>query len=397
MAIRTPIGEFQDPGSPVRRIPGEAPDEQPAEAIGLCLSGGGYRAMLFHLGAVWRLNELGMLRDLDRVSSVSGGSITAAVMGMNWSRLEFDAAGVGQGLRAAVVDPIRRLAGRTIDLPAVLRGLLTLGLSGSQAAPLYRRIFGAATLQDLPARPRFVINATSLQSGVLWRFTRAYMADYRVGRIPNPKTPLAVAVAASAAFPPFLSPVYLHTSPQDFLAGSGGDLARPPYTSRAVLTDGGVYDNLGLETAWKRCRTILISDGGGSSGPSPNPSAFWPLQTYRVLMTIDNQVGALRKRQAIDGFISHARQGTYWGIASHIDDYQLADAMPAPAADTQRLAAVATRLKALDSGVQERLINWGYAICDAAIRKHVDPGRPAPRGFPYPAAGVGEATGPRPG
>jgi NTE family protein len=390
MAIRTPIGEFQDPGSPVRRIPGEPPNEQPTEAIGLCLSGGGYRAMLFHLGAVWRLNELGMLRDLDRVSSVSGGSITAAVLGMNWSHLDFDAAGVGQGLRAAVVDPIRRLAGRTIDLPAVLLGLLRLGLAGGQTTPLYRQIFGAATLQDLPARPRFVINATSLQSGVLWRFTKAYMADYRVGRIPTPRTPLAVAVAASAAFPPFLSPIYLHLSPKDFLAGSGGDLTIPPYTSRAVLTDGGVYDNLGLETAWKRCRTILISDGGGSAGPQPNPSAFWPLQAYRVLITIDNQVGALRKRQAIDGFIAGARRGTYWGIASHIDDYHLPDAMRAPAAATEKLAAVGTRLKALDGSVQERLINWGYAICDAAIRKHVDPGRPVPAGFPYPAAGVGE-------
>src|SRR2546423_284953 len=83
------------------------------------------------------------------------------------------------------------------------RGLLKLARAGSQPAPLYGRIFGAATLQDLPARPRFVINSTSLQSGVLWRFTKAYMEDYRVGRIPHPRTPLAVAVAASSAFPPF--------------------------------------------------------------------------------------------------------------------------------------------------------------------------------------------------
>ena len=47
--------------------------------MALCLSGGGYRAMLFHVGALWRLNELGLLPRLDRVSSVSGGSITAGV------------------------------------------------------------------------------------------------------------------------------------------------------------------------------------------------------------------------------------------------------------------------------------------------------------------------------
>ena len=44
----------------------------------LCLSGGGYRAAIFHLGALLRLHELGVLRGLDLVSSVSGGSIASA-------------------------------------------------------------------------------------------------------------------------------------------------------------------------------------------------------------------------------------------------------------------------------------------------------------------------------
>src|SRR5712692_5994173 len=123
MAIRTPLGEFQDPASPVRRIPGEPVNEKPTEKIGLCLSGGGYRAMLFHLGALWRLNELAMIQGLDRVSSVSGGSITAAVLGMNWPRLEFNAYGVAEAFDSVVVIPIRALAARTIDLPAVLLGL----------------------------------------------------------------------------------------------------------------------------------------------------------------------------------------------------------------------------------------------------------------------------------
>lgn len=46
------------------------------QGIGLCLSGGGYRAMIFHLGALIRLNESGYLFQLKRISSVSGGSIT---------------------------------------------------------------------------------------------------------------------------------------------------------------------------------------------------------------------------------------------------------------------------------------------------------------------------------
>src|SRR4029079_5515854 len=46
----------------------------------LCLSGGGYRAALFHLGALRRLNELGVLARLDSISCVSGGSIIGAYL-----------------------------------------------------------------------------------------------------------------------------------------------------------------------------------------------------------------------------------------------------------------------------------------------------------------------------
>src|SRR5215470_16369132 len=95
--------------SPVTFI---APDagKGPQEGIALCLSGGGYRAMLFHLGSLWRLNEAGLLLKLDRISSVSGGSIVAGVLGMNWSRLDFDTEGVGQQFVQQVVSSIRALA-----------------------------------------------------------------------------------------------------------------------------------------------------------------------------------------------------------------------------------------------------------------------------------------------
>ena len=389
MAIRTPNGEWQDPGSPVRRIPTDPVQADPADGTALCLSGGGYRAMLFHLGALWRLNEFGFLPKIDRISSVSGGSITAGVLAMNWHKLDFDSSGIGQRFEEVVVKPIRGLAARTIDVPAILLGFLKLGLGGSQTAAFYKSVYDGATLQDIPDRPRFVINSTSLQSEVLWRFSKPYMWDYRVGKVPNPQVPLAVAVAASSAFPPFLSPLELRLQPQSFEPGTGTDLQKEPFTSRVRLTDGGVYDNLGLETAWKVCKTILISDACGSSGADPRPASFWPLQLIRVLMEIDNQVGSLRKRQAIDGFISKHRIGTYWGIASHIDDYGAAGSLPAPAAATQKLAGVATRLARLDEKTQQRLINWGYAICDVAIRRHVDPTLPAPTKYPYRKAGVG--------
>jgi Patatin-like phospholipase len=63
-------------------------------ALAICLSGGGYRAMLFHVGALRRLNEFGLLSVIDRVSSVSGGSITAAAAARAWPSLNFGGDGV---------------------------------------------------------------------------------------------------------------------------------------------------------------------------------------------------------------------------------------------------------------------------------------------------------------
>src|SRR5260370_41264574 len=113
----------QPPSSPVRWIPPDDPPQPPAPGIALCLSGGGYRAMLFHLGALWRLNELGYLPQLERVSSVSGGSITAAVLGLNWTRLAVDpVSGAGAAFHRAGGQPNRALAADTNLLPAVLKG-----------------------------------------------------------------------------------------------------------------------------------------------------------------------------------------------------------------------------------------------------------------------------------
>jgi NTE family protein len=251
-----------------------------------------------------------------------------------------------------------------------------------------RHLFRGATLQSLPDRPHFVINATNVQSGALWRFSKPYMADYRVGRVDKPTLSLATAVAASSAFPPVLSPVQIELEPGLVAAEEGSDLCREPYTTHLVLTDGGVYDNLGLETVWKRYETVLVSDAGGKLQPEEEPDEDWAQHSLRVLNLIDNQVRSLRKRQVIDAFKSGVRKGAYWGIRTDIADYGLASALAAPVARTLELANIPTRLKRMEPELQERLINWGYAVCDAALRRHVDAAIAPPRGFPYPAHGV---------
>jgi NTE family protein len=345
--------------------------------------------MLFHVGALWRLYETGYLSQLSRISSVSGGSITAGVLGLNWSNLRFAPAPVMADFTTHVVSPIQRLASKTIDAASVVSGVLLPGSVSDKVTAAYRKyVFGDATLQTLPDHPRFVMNATNVQSGVLWRFMKPYMRDYRVGEVCQPTVALAVAVAASSAFPPVLSPVSLEVDADAYTLNSGTDLQHEPYTTDVVLTDGGVYDNLGLETAWKRYDTILVSDAGGKTAAEAEPKHDWARHSYRVLNLIDNQVRSLRKRQLIASFINGDRKGAYWGIRTDISKYGLPNSLPCPLAQTLALAETPTRLNRLEPVVQEHLINWGYAVCDAAIRQHVDQSLAAPARFPYDG-GVG--------
>ncbi len=229
-----------------------------------------------------------------------------------------------------------------------------------------------------------------------------------VGLVENPKTELAVAVAASSAFPPFLSPVRLRLNHADYTPVKGGDLHKQPFTTNVILMDGGVYDNLGLEPILKRYDTVLVSDAGGKMQPDPKPKLTWGFQAFRVLSMMDNQVRALRKRDIIGMFVLRdqllkkepkpddevikiaTRKGTYWGAFTNIADYKLDDALKCPYDKTIKLAQLPTRLWTFSKKNQERLINWGYAVCDAAMRKHVDSTLTAPTNFPYPQAGVGD-------
>jgi NTE family protein len=184
-----------DPDSPVMDDEDRGGPDAVEDGIALCLSGGGYRAMLFHLGAIWRLNELGHLRKLAQVSSVSGGAIIAGLLGHVWDRLVFDpniGAASHETFVREIVEPIRCLAGTTLDLSAIAAGALlpTVTTSNRIEAAYDKHLFGGATLEQLPAErdrdgrrvaPCFLINATNVQTGALWRFSREYMGERSSG------------------------------------------------------------------------------------------------------------------------------------------------------------------------------------------------------------------------
>ena len=368
--------------------------KQPELGVGLALSGGGFRATLFHLGSLWRLNELGWLPKLTRITSVSGGSITAGVLGYRWKRLNFDDSGIATNFIEEIAVPLQEFCKRNIDVSAGLAGILRPFRSISQmVAREYRKhLFGKATLQDLPRDkegPRFIIYATNLQSGVSVRLSRPYLADYKIGRIDFPNIPLATAVAASSAFPPLLSPVILKTAGCSWKNMKGTQLFdQESFRSSLFLTDGGVYDNLGLEAIWDRYQTVLVSDAGSPLGVEAKPSKLWVSQAVRALGIMGEQTRALRKRWLIREFVDNIRKGAYWGIASHIDEYQLEDAMVKDTNATESLKEIRTRLNPFSDNEQGHLINWGYALTDAAMRRHVLAENVEPGSWPAPDHGL---------
>ncbi|WP_410601611.1 patatin-like phospholipase family protein [Amycolatopsis sp. lyj-90] len=341
------------------------------KGVGLALSGGGYRAMLFHTGALWRLNELGWLSKISTFSSVSGGSIAAGVLAHAWSDLKFEN-GAANNFYDEVVAPVRNLARTRLDIPVTLRAMaIPWRSAGEELARVYaKHLFGDCCLEDLdPAGPQFVFTATNLQDGALWWFFRQHG--------PHGNIPLATAVAASSAFPPMLSPVVIH----DPLSADAG--------KKIVLSDAGVYDNLGLDPVEGQCATVLVSDAGKRMKVKQKVPSDWGRQLLRVLDVIDNQVRELRRGALLKSYVEKDFAGTYWGTYVDLENFELADSLAAPVGLTHKLAETPTRLTKLPEVLQERLINWGYAACDAGMRKWVEPEAAAPAGFPFPAAGVG--------
>jgi NTE family protein len=356
--------------------------------VGLALAGGGYRAMLFDLGSLWRLNELGWLSKIDMITSVSGGSITNAVMAMQWKYLcWFD--GVAQNFESIIARPIINFADETIDAWAIGRGLISPDSSVSeQVARAYDRyLFRGTKLQDCGLAqapdhtPRFLFYATSLQTGVSVRIERKRLADYRVGEIPNPNLSMAKIVASSSAFPPFLSPSILDLDPSLWVRTEGADLFdNERFRSRMVLTDGGAYDNMGLQ-ALERCSTVIVCDAGAPLDAQTSPSPYWLGQTLRTMDIMTEQTRALRRRMLMDDFganlppgrslTGRRKRGVYWRLKTRIGDYGMPDALVADSERTAALQHVRTRLNRFTAREKGELVNWGYALADAAMRRYV--------------------------
>ena len=257
----------------------------PEATIGLALSGGGSRAIAFHVGCLRALHDLGILDKVTVLSTVSGGSVLGALYALSEEPFPEFEQHVRAFLRRGLLWATVRTAFLTTEgitalfcwafvgvvdivLLAVSAFVRTLSRFASSQQrerwrvaawqPPFRRfasrttifrravddeLFSGARMNDLKnSKPLLIINAAELRTGSAFYFTAHESGSWRLGILPSNEIALAHAVAASAAYPLFL-PALDERLP--FIRRDGSQ-----HTERVALTDGGVYDNLGLAPLW---------------------------------------------------------------------------------------------------------------------------------------------------
>lgn len=294
------------------------PDGNVGLRIGLCLSGGGFRAALFGLGVLRYLAEAGRLQDVVAASAVSGGSVTAALLADRWPDLEREGFSA-EAFERHIVAPFLAVVTK--------RNLRNRGLAAwavTRVAPRRRRVgaaIGAAIakhtlrtryLADLPPGLQVILTATDLVSGRAFRMSREFIGGWEFGyATPPPTLTLGTAIAASTAVPFLFPPVHLRTD---------GLRLKPTTPAKLALVDGGVYDNLGLEwfQGWDRGRPaaarpadfIVVVDASAPLLPRPKRYG-WLTSLMRSQEAQYAQTRASRVRWFVDHLLTGRLQGVH--------------------------------------------------------------------------------------
>jgi NTE family protein len=313
--------------------------------IALALSGGGFRASIFHLGTLRCVAELGWLSDVDVISTVSGGSILGAFAAQRWAALLAEG-GTVDAFERIIAEPfIAAITTRNFLKEWLLRAwtwpfrkVASKAFTRTQAAAelLDTFFFDGQLCSSLPQKPLLILNATNLQSIRAWRFTRNGMGDSRVGHCSWESNPLllSVCVGASAAFPPVFPPARIERAGHRFGPPLYNEVPLTPYPL-IPLTDGGVYDNSGLEALSKAVKLpgsddlvdlaslLIVSDGGTSASYHFSPSGIPGIADAALLYRVDGiarqQVSALHTRDVMSSFVHGSRQGIFTGLTSCVD------------------------------------------------------------------------------
>jgi NTE family protein len=300
----------------------ERPDYR-KDDLALTLSGGGLRATLFHLGVVERLYELRILDDVRYLSTVSGGSILGGWLALHWTELmSAPSADRGALFDTRIAQPLIALACADIRNRAIRRWMRPKGWGHSGAenvsSVLDDLLFKGATLGQLPpeGQLRVSLNATNLRNGKRFRFSRGSVGDYHGGytRTDVAEIPVATAVAASAAFPGMFGPIRLQVQ---------GPFKRWRFSQPLVLEDapdvpggcvylmdGGIYDNIGLQAAFRRCGRIIAVDAGQPLDVD-FPVSGGPSSVLRAVDVMMSQIVSRPTSEFVRSLIEKKRQGVF--------------------------------------------------------------------------------------
>ena len=322
--------------------------------LGLALSGGGFRAAAYHLGTFRKLLDLGLLDKVDVFSCVSGGSIAGAFLCSRWG----DAA----ALEAALQDLETYLRTRSVAVSSVLSG--TFNPFGTRldalAASYDKHLFDDLVMADLAHGPRIYLNATNLSTGNMFFYVAGggkpeEMGEHELGQISASNQKISSAVAASSAFPPVFPPKYL--SEADYPNN---------VTEYVTLTDGGVYDNLGVNPLMRMDRNdlsyALVSDGGKPFKVNETPTESGAKVLYEAIGILMEQVRGLQfKRMELAKAADLGPIPLWFSIDSEDGQAEPGDAVFA--------SSIGTNLKRLNHSEMEVLKRHAGALCEARLRR----------------------------
>lgn len=349
--------------------------------LGLALSGGGFRATLYHLGLVRFLRDANLLQNVSHITAVSGGSVIAAHLAMNWGRYtgstsEFDAA-AGELLDYVRLDVRNRIV-RRFGLGFLVRWTKLFGVrtrrmsrTGLLEYMYEKHLFGDTSLFQLPESPSVHLLTTNISQGRLCSFNRNGLLvvrpdpvkGWRMDRMPVSLATVPMAVAASSAFPGFFPPL--------MLTGADIGASRGEFGRRA-FTDGGVYDNLGVRMFRFLQQTvgpdefpdggILVSDVGRQFEVQSNVRASGMIRTaMRASDILMNRVWQLENEALQDsaGFV----------FARVTDTVEPHEDPTAPHPEVQRhLPNVRTDFDRFSAVEISNLIRHGYCVARKACR-----------------------------